>query len=357
MKKKFIFAFMLFLGLGLFPMNVVAEESNLSIIFTDKVVADKATILVGDDFDPSTYATAYNGEKQIPLTDTGLGENGEFLGFTAEGEDVDVNKAGIYNVLYILRESSGSQISKTLEVRVEDKLVMDITNPIILYAGETFNPSLYGKAWRNNVSVPFGDLGPNGEFWGFIDNGDNVDTSKVGNYFIIYTLHGELPFHSLSKQIDVQVIAPTINIHYVNEESASIADSKTIEGKIGEKYTFAPLVIKGYTFKSVIGENSGEFIAGEKNITFVYASESTTSTTSSNSTTSTTSTSTSSLTSSSTVPGFTTSQSVKQSVSEASKKSTSLPKTGENKINIPLIFSGLFLIAVASFFIHKKMIS
>lgn len=275
MRKYIVTLFLLFFWVIALSVPVKAEDNQLTIDFTDKAKNGQVVIFVGEEYKPSDYAIAHKEGKKVPLTETGLGENGELLGFTAEGDDVDTNSTGIYNVIYILRNSDGEQVTKKLTVRVEDKLEMDVANPIVLYTGENFDPALYGKAWRNGQSVPFGDLGPNGEFWGFIDNGDNVDTAKPGKYFITYTLHGTLKEHTLNKTVDVFVREPKLIIRYTDKDNNVLEPAKEIKGIIGETYYHDPININGYKYSHAVGENSGEFIAGEKTLTFVYTAEST----------------------------------------------------------------------------------
>lgn len=377
MKKYVLALFLLLAGVLALSVPARAEDNQLVINFTDRVENGTVILNVGDNYNPSEYAVAYKNGAEVPLTETGLGENGELLGFTVEGDDVETSSTGTYTTIYILRDSKGNQVTKKLTVRVEDKLEMDIENPIVLYVGEKFDPSLYGKAWRNGHMIPFGDFGPNGEYWGFIDNGDNVDTSKPGKYFVIYTLHGTLSNHSLNKTVDVFVRVPKLIVRYVDEKNNAIHPAEVVEGTIGETYYRDPITIDGYKYSSVIGENSGEFIAGEKTLTFVYATDSTdtTDTTDSTDTTDTTDTTdstdttidTSSTTDSSspaTVGTTGSSNTGVQALNNGGPKSgnyeepqnRSYPKTGDSNNSKYLSFlGGIIVLALGAAFTYKKV--
>lgn len=252
---------------------IVYVKDILELDYTQKANNGQVSLAFGQPFNPADYVVAKKNGAEVMLTELGFDQNGQFLGFTVEGDVVNPSKAGSYELVYILRGGSPGyeqEVVKSLTVQVEDDLKMEITDPIVLYLGQSFDPSDYAKAWRNGVEVGFGNFGPNGEYWGFIDNGDNIDLNTPGNYWITYRLHGTLSQHFLDKTAAVQIMMPKVTVKYVDEEGNSLAPTQILEGRVGEAYTAEKLTFGDYSYKNVTGNPMSHFIAGDQTVTYTY---------------------------------------------------------------------------------------
>lgn len=252
----------------------VYVEDILELDYTQKANNGKVSVAFGQPFDPADYVVAKKNGTEVTLTELGFDQNGKFLGFTVEGDVVNPSKVGSYELVYILRGGSPGyeqEVVKSLTVQVEDDLKMEITDPIVLYLGQSFDPSDYAKAWRNGVEVGFGNFGPNGEYWGFIDNGDNIDLNTPGNYWITYRLHGTRSDYFLDRTVAVRIIMPKVTVKYVDEEGNSLAPAQILEGRVGEAYTAEKLTFGDYSYKNVTGNPMSYFIAGDQTITYTYS--------------------------------------------------------------------------------------
>lgn len=64
-----------------------------------------------------------------------------------------------------------------------------------------------------------------------------------------------------------------ITVHYQDESGKKIADDVVLRGEVGTHYTSSKKTIKGYTFKEVKGNVSGEFTDKAQTVTYVYQAE------------------------------------------------------------------------------------
>ncbi|MGM0168007.1 hypothetical protein IGI39_003019 [Enterococcus sp. AZ135] len=62
----------------------------------------------------------------------------------------------------------------------------------------------------------------------------------------------------------------SVTVNYQDETGQKIADTVTLSGKIGEKYTSEQKKIAGYTFKEVQGNAAGTYTAQAQTVTYVY---------------------------------------------------------------------------------------
>ncbi|MBO0451349.1 MucBP domain-containing protein [Candidatus Enterococcus murrayae] len=63
----------------------------------------------------------------------------------------------------------------------------------------------------------------------------------------------------------------SVTVNYQDEAGKPIADTVTLSGKIGEKYTSEQKKIAGYTFKEVRGNAAGTFTPQAQTVTYVYS--------------------------------------------------------------------------------------
>lgn len=150
--------------------TVFTQEQDRIELFSDTVILN-----VGQEFKPELYAKAYRNGEEIPY------DGHEFV---AIQQEVDTSKAGEYQVVYRLHNGeTGGHIDKPMTVVVKNTDSIElISDTIVLYVGDVFRPELYAKAYRNGEEIPYDDHE-------FVAIQQEVDTSKPGEYPVVYRLH------------------------------------------------------------------------------------------------------------------------------------------------------------------------
>ncbi|HGS9607866.1 BspA family leucine-rich repeat surface protein [Clostridioides difficile] len=148
-------------------LNTIEINHIPMINATDKVLT------VGDTFNPLDGVTAFDDEDgAIALTEANIIAN-----------DVNMDKAGTYNITYKVTDSQGATVVKTITVVVNPKMeelnhvpTINATDKV-LTVGDTFNP-LEGVTASDKED---GDITEKVEVLS-----NDVDTSKAGTYTVIY---------------------------------------------------------------------------------------------------------------------------------------------------------------------------
>ncbi|CEP80577.1 DUF5011 domain-containing protein [Paraclostridium sordellii] len=140
---------------------------------------------------------------------------------------VDTSKAGVYKVVYKVRDSQGASKTKEIKVTVVQGLVginrvPEITaSDVEIKVGEKFNP-LSGISAKDHED---GDITNKIEV---IEN--TVNTDKAGVYKVVYKVR-DSQGASKTKEIKVTVVQGLVGINRVPEITAS-----DVEIKVGEKF-------------------------------------------------------------------------------------------------------------------------
>lgn len=157
--------------------EVSTQQSSLAYYLDDRIelMSDKVTINVGQEFNPGDYAKAYLNGEEIPY-------NG--FDFMTIVNEVDTTQVGAYTVIYRLNNFDMDYfIDERMTVVVEQTDRIDLSGEtVILEYGETFRPELYAKAYRNGEEIPY-------DGHEFVAIQQEVDTSKRGEYQVVYRLH------------------------------------------------------------------------------------------------------------------------------------------------------------------------
>ncbi|WP_261806460.1 MSCRAMM family protein [Lapidilactobacillus luobeiensis] len=61
-----------------------------------------------------------------------------------------------------------------------------------------------------------------------------------------------------------------VTVHYQDVEGNKIADSEELKGEVGTEYQAVEKAVADYTFKEVIGADSGQFTEADQEVTFIY---------------------------------------------------------------------------------------
>ncbi|MGX2946416.1 immunoglobulin-like domain-containing protein [Enterococcus alishanensis] len=249
MKKFHIFL----IALLFFPYLVTAtptfaEEQK---IFSNETTSsdrielskDNITLNVGDDFNPENYATAYRNDDEIPYG----------VEFIAIYNDVDTSKPGNYKVIYWLEDNiAGTYIEKTMNVTVQnnDRIELSKDN-ITLNVGDDFYPENYATAYRNDDEIPYGVE--------FIAIYNDVDTSKPGNYKVIYWLEDDIAGTYIEKIMSVTVqnkdtrLIPVLRSYNINDgDHLYTSSQEEYDWLIGLRWN-----AEGTAFNSVLSDYEG----------------------------------------------------------------------------------------------------
>ncbi|CEP50488.1 glucan endo-1 [[Clostridium] sordellii] len=190
---------------GLVGMNKVPE-----------ITASDVEIKVGEKFNPLSGISAKDHEDGDITNKIEMIEN-----------TVDTSKAGLYKVVYKVRDSQGASKTKEIKVNVVQGLVgmnrvPEITaSDVEIKVGEKFNP-LSGISAKDHED---GDITNKIEM---IEN--TVDTSKAGLYKVVYKVR-DSQGASKTKEIKVNVVQGLVGMNRVPEITAS-----DVEIKVGEKF-------------------------------------------------------------------------------------------------------------------------
>lgn len=153
-------------------------------------------IAAGHSFDPLKNATAFDSEDgEIVLTEANVISN-----------TVDVSKAGTYEIVYQVTDSYGATTTKTITVTVESPAPIIIATDLSLTIGDLFDPLKYASALDdkgNSLEIKV------------IKN--TVDTSKVGDYEVIYQATNQFGV-TISKSIRVSILP--MNIPPITEDGS-----------------------------------------------------------------------------------------------------------------------------------------
>ncbi|MBO1625743.1 immunoglobulin-like domain-containing protein [Bacillus arachidis] len=157
-------------GLKVTKKQTVTVKENMKPTLT---VPYKATINVGDSFDPMAGVSAIDPE------------DGDITSKVKVDGKVDTSKAGTYELTYTVTNSNGLKVTEKQTVTVKEKEgtkneapVLTIPNFTTLHVGDTFDPMLGVSAF----DLEDGDLTSKVSYAG----AEDVDTSKPGKYIIVY---------------------------------------------------------------------------------------------------------------------------------------------------------------------------
>lgn len=204
------------------------------------------------------------------------------------------NKTSITNAYTTMDVQEGNGILGSDYVGGSKEIV--ITNTLSLATILTGNNyKVYGyepvKAWKNNYEVEENEGKSSVE----INNQDVTGVSKhqITPEFFKNTLSfGKESIWQIStadsgdglpmlknddpRYVPEAVQGGDITVHYQDESGKKIADDVVLRGEVGTHYTSSKKTIKGYTFKEVKGNVSGEFTDKAQTVTYVYQAEKTT---------------------------------------------------------------------------------
>ncbi|WP_327444093.1 immunoglobulin-like domain-containing protein [Clostridium tarantellae] len=157
----------------------VADEDGNEVVATRRVIVrsnnkpiisgvENSIIKIGDKFDKLVGVTASDAEDN-DLTNKILVDG-----------DLNIFKPGVYELKYTVVDSDGNRISKRriIAVKTNDKPVIQGMNNITIKVGDDFEP---------RVDVRANDT-EDGELTENIKINNKVDTSKVGEYEVIYSV-------------------------------------------------------------------------------------------------------------------------------------------------------------------------
>lgn len=153
------------------PIGTISKTANVIVSDYSSLVVNDKTIFLGQSYDPKdtfVSATDVYGDP-IPLSK-----------ITVVGDkDVEIFKAGNYEVTYSFDKPVGV-MSKTIVVTVSDYSSLNVTNQT-LYVGDVYNP----EDGFLNATDEFGNELYYSDMT--ITGAEDVDTSKSGNYEVIYS--------------------------------------------------------------------------------------------------------------------------------------------------------------------------
>ncbi|MGL4773910.1 MAG: glycosyl hydrolase family 18 protein [Clostridium sp.] len=149
-----------------------APEQNQAPVLSG--IANK-TINVGEAFDKMAGVTA---------TDK---EDGDLTSKIVVTGEVDINKAGVYELTYSVTDSKGLETTKTRTITVKEEAVEPEVNEAPVLKGVTNKTINVGEAFDKMAGVTATDK-EDGDLTSKIVVTGNVDTTKAGKYELTYTV-------------------------------------------------------------------------------------------------------------------------------------------------------------------------
>lgn len=196
---------------------IEGEYQDASIYAFDK------TIQVGDKFDPRKAVTAKDSDDRDLTAMLQIKEN-----------TVDTNQVGEYKVVYGVTGKNKKEVVKEVKITVVSKNAIIVVDDSTLTLGDSFDPMKGVRAYDGNVSLVQKAASQATDITSAVTiESNNVDTKKVGEYQVVYTVAG-------SNGIQVK---KTRKISILAKDAVIKAENSTI--KVGE--TFQPLkTVKAY---------------------------------------------------------------------------------------------------------------
>lgn len=188
--------------------NEVTMPIKITVVAKDAIItAGNRSIQLGQSFDPLKEVKAEDQDGyQTDLT----------AKINVKQNNVDVNRAGKYKIIYTVIGSNGKTVEKEIEVTVTAKDATIIVTDKTVYKGDTFDP-------MQAVTAIDGDGNDTNITDKVTVEKNTVDTSKVGKYQVTYSVIGSNG-NKVTEVMDVNVLA----------KQGDLTIAKQVESKSGE---------------------------------------------------------------------------------------------------------------------------
>ena len=174
------------------------------------VGANTMSLTVGDDFKEPGVKTLDYVDGKIEVTSSGI---------------VDTSKSGVYTITYTVVDKSGNRATTTRTVIVKDKAPTDTLPPSISLVGQTNETLTIDDKYIEKGASAVDAVDGKTE----VVISGNVDTTKAGNYSIIYTSTDKAGnTSSVTRTVTVQVKPSTDNIAPVISLNGATSMSSTV---------------------------------------------------------------------------------------------------------------------------------
>ncbi|WP_307984501.1 MucBP domain-containing protein [uncultured Lactococcus sp.] len=250
--------------------NVSGQFTNQpqKVIYVYEQTKDQSTIIVHDS--ELTVGDPWKSEDNFDSATDYYGNAVPFSDINVEGQ-VDTTKAGTYKVTYTRfvpnffsnSENQGTY-SAVATITVKEAQPVkggDITVKFVDIEGNKISDDVIkagniGEAYTTEQKDILGYTFK--EVQGDV-SGKFTDQAQTVTY--VYT-ENELPH-----------VTGTVLVQYVDTNGQSISEDVVKSGIVGEGYSTEKKVVKGYTFKEIQGEATGQFKDQPQTVTYVYTKD------------------------------------------------------------------------------------
>ena len=204
-------------------INVRVNPKPSAINSVPVITASDKVIKVGDKF---TNTEALEGVTATDKEDGNITEK-----IAVESNNVDTNQPGDYTVTYSVEDSKGAKATKTINVRVNPRLIAINSIPVINASDKSINvgDSFTDKDALKGVTAYDKEDGNITDRVKVIEN--NVNTKQAGNYTVTYSVEDNKGAKA-KKTVNVKVYEKMATINAIPVITAS---DKTIE--LGDSFT------------------------------------------------------------------------------------------------------------------------
>ncbi len=213
-----------------------------------------------DELRPRGYVNVHyvdeDGEQIIP--------DEQMEGIT--GRDYSVQEKTMYGFEYLRSEGDPKNGQYPDGEEYDVNLVYKVTLPYSVtarYVDEAGNPLCENIIYRGEDGEAFKTEQLEIKGYEFVRMEGN-DTGKIKKHpqvvTYVYKEAKEEPDHTIG----------VVNVQYVNEDGTKIRDDIVYKGYMNTDYQTSQLVIPGYEFKQVIGNETGKYASSPVNVQYIY---------------------------------------------------------------------------------------